>query len=200
MARARQTTGMRLWSTGRSRHRRLRVAEDIILFMTRMLLLLALVLSLCACSPVAAQHEQGVAIYLPAQAMSGRDVMTADLAAVSLQPEPVIAADDIVYYSAVSHDLVLEPAAIERLSGLKVPVQGLAFVICNGNKPLVAGAFWTPISSLSFEGLTINIPFGLEETRVHLYSGYPMVDEPMPNDPRDNPQLLDAFRRMGKLR
>ncbi len=167
--------------------------------MTRMLFLLALVLSLCACSP-AAQHEQGVAIYLPAQAMSGRDVLTADLATLALQPEPVIAADEIVYYSDATHDLVLVAAAIDRLSGLKVPVQGLGFVICDGNKPLVAGAFWTPISSLSFEGLTINVPFGLKETRLHLYSGYPMLDERMSNDPRDDPRLLDAFRRTGQLR
>ncbi len=168
--------------------------------MTRTLFLLALVLSLCACSPAAARHEQGVAIYLTPRGMSGRDVLTADLATVALQPEPVIASDEIVYYSEASHGLVLAASAIDRLSGLKVPVQGLGFVICDGNRPLVAGAFWTPISSLSFEGLTINIPFGLKETRVHLYSGYPMVDEPMPNDPRDDPRLLDAFRQTGKLR
>ncbi len=168
--------------------------------MTRTLLVLTLVLSLSACAPAASQREDGVAIYLPTQAMSGRDILAADLAKVVLQPEPIVAAKEIVYYSASDHDLVVLPAAIGRVSGLKVPVQGLGFVICDGSKPLVAGAFWTPISSLSFEGLTINVPFGSEETRLHLYRGYPMLDEPMPNDPRNDPRLLDALRRMGKLR
>ncbi len=167
--------------------------------MTRTLSILILIVCLGACTP-AAQRSEGVAIYLPAQPLSGREMLAADLGALALQPEPIVAAEEILSYSASSHDLELAPAAISRLAALKVPVQGQGFVICDGATRLLAGAFWTPISSLSFEGLTINVPFGSNETRLHLYTGYPMQDAPMPDDPRDNPQLLDGFRQAGKLR
>jgi len=132
--------------------------------------------------------------------MSGRDILAADLSRLALEPEPIIQAGEILSYSAARHDLELAPGAIARLKSLKVPVQGLGFVICEGRAPLLAGAFWTPLSSLSFDGLTINVPLGSEDTTVHLYTGYPMQDEAAINDPRADARLLEAFRRAGKLR
>jgi hypothetical protein len=160
--------------------------------------LLAAALVACALQPAAAQA--GVAIYLPREQLSGREMLAADLGSLPLQAQAFIPADEILSYSASSHDLALRRAAIDRLAKLSVPVQGLGFVICDGSRPLVAGAFWTLISSLSFEGLTINVPFGALDTTVHLYSGYPMMDGAASDDPRDDPRLLEAFRRDGKLR
>lgn len=168
--------------------------------MVRTLLLAALAVVLGACTPAPAASGGGIAIYLPAQPMSGREVLAADLNTLTLQSQPIIAADEILSYSASSHDLTLAPGAIARLRGFKVPVQGLGFVIRDGSAPLLAGAFWTPISSLSFDGLTINVPLEAKGDTLHLYSGYPMLDAAVPNDPRDDARLLDGFRRMGKLR
>lgn len=167
--------------------------------MARVLIYCLLLAILTACASQPAASPAGVAIYLPGEPLSGRDILSADLTAISLPPQPFIPAEEIISYSASAHDLALAPAAINRLAKLTVPVQGLGFVICDGDQRLFAGAFWTPISSLSFEGPTINIPFDAETTEVHLYSGYPMLDAAS-NDPRDDPRLLDAFRRDGKLR
>ena len=168
--------------------------------MVRMLIVPMLAFLLAGCATAPSQPPGDVAIYMPREEMSGRDILAADLGTLPLQPEPVIAAAEIVSYSASSHDLTLTPAAIARLAGFDVPVQGRGFVLCRGSRPLFAGAFWTSISSLSFDGLTINVPFERHETSLHLYSGYPMRDDPLPNDPRDDPRLLEAFRQAGKLR
>lgn len=160
---------------------------------------LVFALFLAGCAPRATEPEAGVAIYLPAQSMSGREIQQADLSTLALQPEPLIPATDILAYSPSTHDLTLTRAAMQRLPGMRIPVNGIGFVICVGKTPILPGAFWTPISSLSFDGLTIQVPINMNETRVHLYSGYPGLDNTLPNDPRNDPRLLDALRRAGKL-
>ncbi len=132
--------------------------------------------------------------------MSGAAMLTADLSTLELQPEPVIAADEIISYAPATHDLVLATSAIERIAKMKVPVEGTGFVICVDKKPLVAGAFWALYSSLSFDGLTIQVPVFGNADHVHLYSGYPSVDSALPDDPRDDPRLLKALQDAGKLR
>lgn len=171
----------------------------IIVGMSRKLILVLCAFVLAGCASEAAEPADEVAIYLPAQPMSGREILAADLNNLELQPEPLIPASEIVRYSASKHDLTLTLAGMTRLPGFKIPVNGMGFVICVGKKPIAAGAFWTPISSLSFEGLTIQVPITRGDTRVHLYSGYPGFDEPLPNDPRDDPRLLNALQRAGKL-
>ena len=160
---------------------------------------LVIALLLAGCASRAAEPVAGVAIYLPTQPMSGREIQQADLSTLALQPEPLIPASDIVAYSPSTHDLTLTRAAMQRLPGIRIPVNGIGFVICVGKTPILAGAFWTAISSLSFDGLTIQVPMYMNETRLHLYSGYPGLDDTLPNDPRNDPRLLDALRRAGKL-
>ncbi len=162
------------------------------------IVLVAILLGACVAKPAA--HASDVAIYLPAQPMSGAEMLSADLNALELQPEPVIAADEIISYSPATHDLALASAAIERIAKMRVPVEGIGFVICVDKKPLVAGAFWALYSSLSFDGLTIQVPVLGNADHVHLYSGYPDVDTALPDDPRDDPRLLKALQDAGKLR
>ncbi len=170
------------------------------LIMVRSFLIALFALPLAACGAKATAHASEVAIYLPAQPMSGAAMLAADLNALDLQPEPVIAADEIISYSPATHDLVLSSAAIERIAKMKVPVNGVGFVICVDKEPLVAGAFWALYSSLSFDGLTIQVPVLGNADHVHLYSGYPSVDSALPDDPRDDPRLLKALQDAGKLR
>jgi hypothetical protein len=162
------------------------------------LLLMAFALSGCASAP--AERSGQINIYLPAQPLSGRDILAADLSKLTLQAAPLIPASEILFYSRLTHDLTLAPAALERLAGLRVPVNGLGFVVCLDDVPLFAGAFWTPISSLSFEGLTIEVLMDVNQKAVHLYSGYPRMDAPLPNDPREDPRFLRALEEAGKLR
>jgi hypothetical protein len=164
----------------------------------RMWLLVAFLLAGCAVARPS--PAEGVAIYLPAQQLSGSQVLEAVLDGIALQPQPIIAENEIVSYTASTHDLVLVAPAMERLAALKVPVNGRGFVVCVNRGPIFAGAFWVLWSSLSFDGITIDLPLDASDGRVRLYSGYPMQDASSPTDPRDDARLLEAFRRAGKLR
>ncbi len=168
--------------------------------MHKRILFVVLAFLLSACAPATARPTEELAIYLPVEHMSGRDILGADLSKIQLEAQPLIAADEIITYTADSHDLELKPTAAERLAALKVPMNGTGFVVCLGKRPLFAGAIWTLLSSLSFDGVTIQVPLLGNDTRVHLYSGYPSIDDPLPQDPRDDPRMLDALKQAGKLR
>ena len=161
-------------------------------------LLLAFLLAGCAAVPAKSAAE--LAIYLPVERMSGRDILAADLSKLALEAQPLISADEIGSYTAASHDLRLTPAAVERLAAMKIPVNGIGFVACLGTPPIFAGAIWTQLSSLSFDGVTIQVPIDANDTLVHLYSGYPSMDEPLPDDPRNDACMLKALEQAGKLR
>ncbi len=168
--------------------------------MNRIISFLFFALFLAACAFKTAEPSGEFAIYLPAEQMSGGEILTADLSKLRLKQPALIAANEIVAYAPGSHNLQLKPEAVERLAIMKAPMNGIGFVACLGKTPIFAGAIWTPLSSLSFEGVTIQTPLGVSSTQVHLYSGYPSVDDPLPNDPRDDPRLLQALKLVGKLR
>lgn len=167
--------------------------------MKRTFLILLLVILLAGCAPKTAEPAGELAFYLTAEPISGGDILLADLDELALAEEPLIAADEILSYSVETHDLEVAPAVIERLNALTVPVSGLGFVAVLGDEPLFAGAVWTPISSLSYEGVTIWTMLN-EGGVVHLYSGYPGMDEPMGDDPREDERMLAALRQAGKLK
>ncbi|RPI22750.1 MAG: hypothetical protein EHM70_23375 [Chloroflexota bacterium] len=89
---------------------------------------------------------------------------------------------------------------MEKLRYLTVPVSGLPFVWVAGGERVFAGAFWTSISSLSFdEGIVINV-LPIDQNRVRLALGYP--ESPgffRGDDLRLDTRILQAFENAGKL-
>ena len=142
-----------------------------------------------SCSPDA------FSIYLTAEPMNGGSVLKADLNKVRVEAAPIIASQDIIAFEQQKNDLTLVPAARKRLIELKVPTDGRAFIICSEGKRLGAGAFWTPLSSASFDGLTILQPFSPEERSVHFSNSYPNGQSQI-----DDLKVLKALERAGKLR
>jgi hypothetical protein len=107
---------------------------------------------------------------------------------------------DIITYNAQTHELKLTTSAFERISQLDVPVRGKSFVVCVDRKPIYWGAFWTPISSISFDGVTIWKPLSLEEPHViTLELGYPSSSFYGGEDPRNNPEVMRSLEQAGKL-
>ncbi len=108
--------------------------------------------------------------------------------------------NDILSYSAQDHELELTSSALERLSRLDVPVRGRSFVVCVDRQPVYWGAFWTPISSMSFDGVTIWKPIGPEVTKViRLELGYPGASFYRGEDPRNNAAVIKSLQDAGKL-
>ncbi|OGO14507.1 MAG: hypothetical protein A2Z02_03920 [Chloroflexi bacterium RBG_16_48_7] len=122
------------------------------------------------------------------------------LSQVELSEQPTISMRDIVTYNSQTHELKLSAGSYERICNLDVPVRGKSFVVCADWKPVYWGAFWTPISSISFDGVTIWKPYNKEQPRVLTFElGYPSPSFYGGNDPRNNPELLKPLELAGKL-
>ncbi|HEX7364409.1 MAG TPA: hypothetical protein VF366_04485 [Dehalococcoidia bacterium] len=159
------------------------------------LILVAAIFLVGNCSP---PKGDGFAIYL-----TKGDIPPAQmpvLSHVDIVEPPVISINDVITYNTQTHELKLTTSAFERISELDVPVQGKSFVICVDRQPAYWGAFWTPLSSMSFNGVTILKPTSLDGSPViRLELGYPSSSFYTGEDPRNNPELLISLEQAGKL-
>jgi len=122
------------------------------------------------------------------------------LSHVDIVKPPVISTNDIITYNAQTHEIKLTASAFERIHKLDVPVRGKSFVVCVDRNPIYWGAFWTPISSISFDGVTIWQPLMLNEPYViTLNMGYPSPSFYGGEDPRSNPEIMTSLEQAGKL-
>ncbi len=145
----------------------------------------------------------GFAIYLPGQNLSPAEVSKADLRTLRLADEPVLASGDIVFYASDTHEIRLTPAAAERLARLKVPGggPGIPFVVCVGREPIYSGAFWSLTSSLSFEGVAIEVFPRATRDAIRIQLCYPESSEMFEGqDLRSDPRILRALEQAGKLK
>ena len=157
-----------------------------------------LVLSILVSSICATSEGEGFAIYLTKQ-----DIPPAQMEALShvdIAEKPIITISDIITYDAQEHKLRLTASAFERVSQLGVPVRGKSFIVCIDKRLIYWGAFWTPLSSVSFDGVTIWKPLSLEEPHViRLELGYPSSAFYIGEDPRSNPVVIESLEQAGKL-
>jgi len=126
-----------------------------------------------------------------------------DLDSLRLQEQPIISIDDIMAYSKETHEIELTAPAYERIQqlfSLPVDVDGIPFVVCVGRDPVYAGAFWTPASSLSFDGVVIMQPFEANKHTIRITLAYPTPEAFSGTDPRSNPKVLQALELAGKLK
>jgi hypothetical protein len=165
---------------------------------TAKLAVLILVSTIILLSGCTAAEGEGFAIYL-----TKGDIPPAQMEALShvdIEEQPVIALNDIVTYNAQTHEITLTASAYERISQLEVPVRGKSFVVCVNRAPIYWGAFWTPISSVSFDGVTIWQPLIPHESNViKLELGYPSSAFYEGDDPRNNAEVMESLEQAGKL-
>lgn len=112
--------------------------------------------------------------------------------------QPVISDEDIVWYNKTSHEMKLTEAGLGKLQALTIPVRGLPFVIKLDGKEVYNGSFWVPVSSVSCNGIVIEI-WQDQSDIVEIKKGYPSTEFYTGNDPRNNYGLLEYFREKGKL-
>jgi hypothetical protein len=159
------------------------------------LIMISAILILSGCT---ASKGEGFAIYL-----TKGDIPPAQMPALShidIEAQPIIALSDIITYHAQTHEITLTAKAYENVSNLKVPVRGKSFVVCVNRKPIYWGAFWTPISSMSFDGITIWKPLIPQEPKViKLELGYPSSSFYGGEDPRNNTEVMESLELAGKL-
>jgi hypothetical protein len=148
--------------------------------------------------PASETMREGFAIYL-----TKGDIPPAQMEALShvdIADQPIIMMDDIVVYNTKTHEITLTANAFARISSLEVPVRGKSFMVCVDKKPIYWGAFWTPISSMSFDGVTIWKPLSSQNTSViKLELGYPSPSFYRGEDPRSNAEVMKSLEQAGKL-
>lgn len=147
---------------------------------------------------IAATKGEGFAIYLTRD-----DIPPSNMGAlnhVELSDQPIVSVEDIITYNAQTHEMKLTPGAFERISELGVPVTGKSFIVCVNKEPIYWGAFWTPISSIPFDGVTIWKPYDTQEQKIIVLElGYPSSSFYGGEDPRNNTRVLDSLEKEGKL-
>lgn len=110
--------------------------------------------------------------------------------------ELVISDLDIIYYNKTSHEIQLTDAGIEKLEGLKVPLNGTGFMIKVEGREIYRGAFWSPISSLPYHGVVIETL--VNKNIIKIEAGYPS-SQFQGEDPRNNTKIFDYLEKVGKL-
>jgi hypothetical protein len=149
-------------------------------------------------SPQDSINSEGFAIYLTRDDIPVSQMEK--LSYVSIADEPVISIDDIISYTVRNHEIKLTPEAYERVMALQVPTSGKSFVVCVDRSPVYWGAFWTPLSSQSFDGVTIWVPsFNVRKNTIKLELGYPSSGFFTGEDPRANPDIMQSLEQAGKL-
>jgi hypothetical protein len=122
------------------------------------------------------------------------------LSHVEIADQPIISLPDIISYNAQTHELKLTDVAFKRISQLKIPVSGKSFLVCVDKSPVYWGAFWTPFSSISFDGVTIWIPPVNQDAKtITIELGYPSVSFYAGRDPRNDQKVLESLEQSGKL-
>jgi hypothetical protein len=143
-------------------------------------------------------EDEAFAIYLTRE-----DIPPAQMEALShvdIADQPIVSTKDIITYNAQTHKLKLTDTAFERISQLDVPVRGKSFLVCIDKTPIYWGAFWTPLSSMSFDGVTILKPLSSQEPKtITLELGYPSPSYYRGEDPRSNREVMRSLEQAGKL-
>ena len=162
---------------------------------------LIILVLLSACHPIS---KTAFAIYLlDNEDLSGVDILGKDIAGLTPQDDPLISEQDILSYDPTSHTIELTSAAYQRVQAifpLPVRVDGIPFVVYAAGEPIYAGAFWTPLSSLSYNGIVILEPMDPQSNSIRIDLGYPGPDFYLGDDPRDNPRVVSSLRAAGKLK
>jgi hypothetical protein len=165
---------------------------------TPIVIAIMFVLGILMSSICVTSKGEGFAIYL-----TKRDIPPAQMEALShvnLTDQPIISAEDVITYNAQTHEIKLTDEAFERIYELEVPVQGRSFMVCVDKQSIYWGAFWTPISSISFDGVTIWKPYSSQDPAViTLQLGYPSSSFYGGEDPRNSPEILQSLEQPGKL-
>jgi len=149
-------------------------------------------------------HEEGqsLAIHLVSGLSVPRGVDQSDLGSIELQSPPLIQDDDIVHYDLETHEIELTGEAFDRVMDLfKLPVDtdGIPFMVVVSGEPIYSGAFYTPASSISYNGVVILQPLSGKPRTISLVLGYPTVEAFEGEDPRSDPRIINALRELGKI-
>jgi hypothetical protein len=125
-----------------------------------------------------------------------------DLEDLPLAEVPIISTADILVYDWDNHRIELKEEAYDALNEIlsaNLPISGRPFVIISEGERIYAGAFWSTLSSMSFDGVTIIQPVNPDGQQIQITLGYPSEMFFEGEDPRDDPRVWNALKEAGLL-
>jgi len=168
--------------------------------LTTVALICLLTLMLAACK---AEKEKGFTLYMVSGISDPRQVDGSELADIPLEDNPLIAEDDILSYNRETHEMELTEEAYARvisLFSLPVDVDGMPFVVVVDDEPIYSGAFYTPLSSISYGGVVVMQPLGENARTLSFGLGYPGADVFEGTDPRSDSRIISRLGMENKLK
>jgi len=118
---------------------------------------------------------------------------------LSQNNELVISDRDIVSYNKTSHEIKLTEEGVRKIEALsfEVPMYGKPFVVKLNDREIYNGSFWSPISSVAVSRIVIDT--FVQDNTIRIEAGYPSSEFFKGIDPRNNSEIFEFFRRIGKL-
>ena len=74
----------------------------------------------------------------------------------------------------------------------------MPFVVAVDAEPIYSGAFYTPASSISYDGVVIMQPFAAATPTIQIGLGYPGVEAFTGTDPRSDPRIVTRLQLVNK--
>jgi hypothetical protein len=136
-----------------------------------------------------------VYIYLVRSFLKPFELKNIPLSEIVLEEAPFITSDDILEYDINTHIFLLNEDAERRFSKLDIPVYGRAFVFAIDDELIYLGAFWSPFSSISFDGIVIVKPATQNTQALKIQLGYPSEKFFKGKDLRANREILEVFKQ-----
>ena len=157
-------------------------------------LFVAVSLLLCGCG---SSDGEGFAIYRPAGDILSSELP--DLSDIDLEESPLVLEDEVVSYSADTHEMLLTQEAYDRIREIDPRSGSNAFIVCVDEQPVYSGSFtWMWSSTIEF-GASIMQPLSEESRvlRIEYHSAPPGQD--VIEDLRSDPRIIEALECAGKL-
>lgn len=114
---------------------------------------------------------------------------------------PLISGSGIDHYQKDRHELGLYYAGTRKLNKRALDLAGKPFAVFVGDEPIYAGAFWSPLSSQSYDGVYIDpSDFKGDFPILKLQFGYRTNKFTTGPDPRADKRIFNSFETSGRLR
>jgi hypothetical protein len=165
-----------------------------------LILLIVMLLGVALLSGCGRKKEPDFAIFLALTEMTAEDVLAVPPDDLTLSDTAVLTMEDVVSYDPGAYELTLTEDAVGRIRQMGVPMGGLPFVVVAQGERVYTGAFWTPVSSLSYPGTAAMLSLEEDAVTLRFDLGYPASPELFEGvDLRNDERILKAFSKAEKL-
>jgi hypothetical protein len=151
---------------------------------------------------ISAEGEPFEIYLIDDEELSGKDLADYKLDELPLVNTPLITTEDIDSYNWEYNMLNLKEETYADLLALfsgGIPMEGVPLVVVSKGERMYAAAFWSLLSSLSFDGVAVLMPMDPTNAPLIFALGYPDETFFTGEDPRHDPKIKNALDEAGLL-